>query len=215
MATPRTRLRGLRRGEFFHLYVLLDLYSRYAPGWMLATVERAELARRLIDATIAEHDVDPTALTVHSDRGVPAAKPVAQLLADLEITRSVTRPRTPNDNPYSEAQFPTMKYRPTFPDRFAGIDASVPLVDIARRRVPHGDLRAGDMFALPWDDASFDVVTSFNGIWGGCTDALREARRVLRDGGTSVSPSGARARGWTCATGSSPSVRRLRTSPTR
>ncbi len=151
---------------------------------MLATVERAELARRLIDATIAEHDVDPTALTVHSDRGVPAAKPVAQLLADLEITRSVTRPRTPNDNPYSEAQFPTMKYRPTFPDRFAGIDASVPLVDIARRRVPHGDLRAGDMFALPWDDASFDVVTSFNGIWGGCTDALREARRVLRDGGT-------------------------------
>lgn len=66
----------------------------------------------------------------------------------------------------------------------SGIDASAPLVDIARRRVPHGDLRAGDMFALPWATASFDVVTSFNGIWGGCTDALREARRVLRDGGT-------------------------------
>lgn len=66
----------------------------------------------------------------------------------------------------------------------SGIDASAPLVDIARRRVPHGDLRAGDMFALPWGDASFDVVTSFNGIWGGCTDALCEARRVLRDGGT-------------------------------
>ena len=119
-----TRLRGPRRREFFYLYVLLDLYSRYVPGWMLATVERAELARRLIDETIAKHDVDPTELTVHSDRGVPAAKPVAQLLADLEITRSVTRPRTPNDNPYSEAQFRTMKYRPTFPERFAGIDAA-------------------------------------------------------------------------------------------
>jgi putative transposase len=117
-----TRLRGLRRREFYYLYVLLDLYSRYVPGWMLASVERAELARRLIDETILKHDVDPTELTIHSDRGVPAAKPVAQLLADLEITRSVTRPRTPNDNPYSESQFRTMKYRPTFPDRFAGID---------------------------------------------------------------------------------------------
>lgn len=65
----------------------------------------------------------------------------------------------------------------------AGIDASVALIEIARRRVPNGDLRAGDMFDLPWDSASFDVVTSFNGIWGGCIDALREARRVLRPGG--------------------------------
>ncbi len=117
-----TRLRGPAKRQFFYLYVLLDLYSRYVPGWMLATVERAELARRLIDETVAKHDLDPTALTIHSDRGVPAAKPVAQLLADLEITRSLTRPHTPNDNPYSESQFRTMKYRPTFPDRFAGID---------------------------------------------------------------------------------------------
>jgi putative transposase len=117
-----TRLRGPGKRNFFYLYVLLDLYSRYVPGWMLASVERAELARRLIDETVAKHDVDPTGLTIHSDRGVPAAKPVAQLLADLEITRSVTRPRTPNDNPYSESQFRTMKYRPAFPERFAGID---------------------------------------------------------------------------------------------
>ena len=94
-----TRLRGPARRQFFYLYVLLDLYSRYVPGWMLASVERAELARRLIDETVAKHDVDPTGLTIHSDRGVPAAKPVAQLLADLEITRSLTRPHTPNDNP--------------------------------------------------------------------------------------------------------------------
>jgi len=117
-----TRLRGPRRREFFYLYVLLDIYSRYVPGWMLATVERAELARRLIDETVTKADIDPTGLTIHSDRGVPAAKPVAQLLATLEITRSLTRPHTPNDNPFSESQFRTMKYRPVFPDRFAGID---------------------------------------------------------------------------------------------
>ncbi len=117
-----TRLRGPVKRQFFYLYVLLDIYSRYVPGWMLASVERAELARRLIDETVAKHDLDPTGLTIHSDRGVPAAKPVAQLLSTLEITRSLTRPRTPNDNPFSESQFRTMKYRPVFPDRFAGID---------------------------------------------------------------------------------------------
>ena len=117
-----TRLRGPAKRQFFYLYVLLDIYSRYVPGWMIATVERAELARRLIDETVTKADIDPTGLTIHSDRGVPAAKPVAQLLATLEITRSLTRPHTPNDNPFSEAQFRTMKYRPVFPDRFAGID---------------------------------------------------------------------------------------------
>ncbi len=117
-----TRLRGPGRRNFFYLYVLLDLFSRYVPGWMLATVENAQLARRLIDETVHRHDLDPKALTIHSDRGVPAAKPVAQLLATLEITRSVTRPRTPNDNAFSEAQFRTMKYRPQFPASFAGID---------------------------------------------------------------------------------------------
>ncbi len=117
-----TRLRGPGKRNFFYLYVLLDLFSRYVPGWMLAGVENAQLARRLIDETVARHDLDPTKLTIHSDRGVPAAKPVAQLLATLEITRSLTRPRTPNDNPYSESQFRTMKYRPQFPSVFAGID---------------------------------------------------------------------------------------------
>lgn len=117
-----TRLRGPGKRNFFYLYVLLDLFSRYVPGWMLASVENAQLARRLIDETIHRREVDPKALTIHSDRGVPAAKPVAQLLATLEVTRSVTRPRTPNDNPFSEAQFRTMKYRPQFPTVFAGID---------------------------------------------------------------------------------------------
>ena len=117
-----TRLRGPGRRNFFYLYVLLDLFSRYVPGWMLASTENGELGRRLIDKTVHRHDLDPKSLTVHSDRGVPAAKPVAQLLAILEITQSVTRPRTPNDNPFSEAQFRTMKYRPQFPTVFANID---------------------------------------------------------------------------------------------
>ena len=98
-----TRLRGPARRQFFYLYVLLDLYSRYVPGWMLASVERAELARRLIDETVAKHDIDATALTIHSDRGVPAAKPVAQLLSTLEITRSLTRPHTPTTTPTPKA----------------------------------------------------------------------------------------------------------------
>jgi putative transposase len=119
---PYTRLRGPARRQFFYLYVLLDLYSRYVPGWMIATVERAELARRLITETIDKWDLDPTRMTIHSDNGVPAAKPVTQLLADLEITRSLTRPHTPNDNPYSESHFRTMKYRPVFPDRFESFD---------------------------------------------------------------------------------------------
>jgi putative transposase len=117
-----TRLRGPGRRNFFYLYVLLDLYSRYVPGWMLATEENAELGRRLVEETVHRHDLDPTELTIHSDRGVPAAKPVAQLLATLEITRSVTRPRTPNDNAFSESQFRTMKYRPEFPAVFASAD---------------------------------------------------------------------------------------------
>ncbi|WP_423918532.1 transposase [Candidatus Poriferisodalis sp.] len=141
-----------RQRNFFCVCVLLDLFSRYVPGWMLATVENAQLARRLIDETVARHDVDPKALTIHSDRGVPAAKPVAQLLATLEITRSVTRPRTPNDNPYSESQFRTMKYRPQFPGRFAGIDdarafsvgffamAQLPAPPL-RHRLPHSRQR--------------------------------------------------------------------------
>jgi putative transposase len=117
-----TRLRGPGKRNFFYLYAILDLYSRYVPGWMLATVERGDLAKRLIEETVAKWGIDPGGLTIHSDNGVPAAKPVAQLLADLEITRSLTRPHTPNDNPYSESQFRTMKYRPIFPERFAGFD---------------------------------------------------------------------------------------------
>jgi putative transposase len=101
----------------------LDIYSRYVVGWMLARAERAELAKRLINESIAKHGVPKDQLTLHSDRGSPMiAKPVAHLLADLGVTKSHSRPHVSNDNPYSESQFKTMKYRPDFPDRFGSFE---------------------------------------------------------------------------------------------
>jgi putative transposase len=99
--------------------VILDIYSRYVPGWLLARAERALLAERLLADTIANQHVDRGQLTIHADRGTSmASKPVAFLLADLGVTKSHSRPHTSNDNPYSEAQFKTLKQRPEFPDRF-------------------------------------------------------------------------------------------------
>jgi putative transposase len=103
--------------------VILDIYSRYAVGWMLARVERAELSKRLITDTVAKHGVPKDQLTLHSDRGSPMiAKPVAHLLADLGVTKSHSRPHVSNDNCYSESQFRTFKYRPDFPDRFGSFE---------------------------------------------------------------------------------------------
>jgi putative transposase len=114
-----TKLLGPARWTWFYLYVILDVYSRYVPGWMLARAERAHLAERLLADTIAKQHVDRGQLTIHADRGTSmASKPVAFLLADLGVTKSHSRPHTSNDNPYSEAQFKTLKQRPEFPDRF-------------------------------------------------------------------------------------------------
>jgi len=103
--------------------VLLDIFSRYVVGWMVAREESASLAERLIDESCAKQGIQPGQLTLHADRG-PAmtSKPVALLLADLGVTRTHSRPRVSNDNPFSEAQFKTLKYRPEFPDRFGGIE---------------------------------------------------------------------------------------------
>jgi putative transposase len=118
-----TKLHGPEKWTYFHLYVILDIYSRYAVGWMLARAERAELSRRLINDTIAKQGVDKDQLTLHADRGSPMiAQPVAHLLADLGVTKSHSRPHVSNDNPYSESQFRTFKYRPDFPDRFGSFE---------------------------------------------------------------------------------------------
>jgi putative transposase len=114
-----TKLHGPEKWTYYYLYVILDIYSRYAVGWMLARAERAELSKRLIAESIAKQGVTKDQLTIHSDRGSPMiAKGVAHLLADLGVTKSLSRPHVSNDNPYSESQFRTFKYRPDFPDRF-------------------------------------------------------------------------------------------------
>jgi putative transposase len=118
-----TKLHGPEKWTYYYCYVILDIYSRYVVGWMLARAERAELAKRLINESITKHGVPRDQLTLHSDRGSPMiAKPVAHLLADLGVTKSHSRPHVSNDNPYSESQFRTMKYRPDFPDRFGSFE---------------------------------------------------------------------------------------------
>jgi putative transposase len=114
-----TKLLGPVKWTWFYLYVILDIYSRYVPGWMLAHAEHARLAEALLADTTAKQHITSGQLGIHADRGSPmTAKPVAFLLADLGVTKSHSRPHCSNDNPYSESQFRTMKYRPIFPERF-------------------------------------------------------------------------------------------------
>jgi len=118
-----TKLRGPVKWSWFYLYVILDIFSRYVVGWMVAERENAAHARRLIAETCAKHAVAETDLVLHSDRGVPmTAKTTAQLLADLGVHRSLSRPHVSDDNPFSEAQFKTVKYHPSFPGRFGSLE---------------------------------------------------------------------------------------------
>jgi putative transposase len=120
-----TKLLGPAKWTYFYLYVILDVFSRYITGWMVAHREGAELAKQFIEETITKHQVPAGQLTVHADRGkVMRSKPVAFLLADLGVTRTHSRPYVSDDNPYSESQFRTLKYRPEFPDRFGSIQDS-------------------------------------------------------------------------------------------
>jgi putative transposase len=117
-----TKLRGPVKGLHYSLYVLLDIFSRFVTGWMLAEVEAARLAEQLLSQAVTRLDIPPGQLTVHADRGAAQrAKSVALLFADLGITRSFSRPHTSNDNPYSEAHFKTLKYHPSFPERFGSL----------------------------------------------------------------------------------------------
>ena len=121
-----TKLLGPKKWTYFYLYVVLDIFSRYALGWMVADRENSALAGRLIEQTCHKQGVQPQVLTLHSDRGAPmTSKCTAQLLADLGITRSLSRPQVSDDNPFSEAQFKTLKYHPGFPGRFDDIHAAI------------------------------------------------------------------------------------------
>ena len=118
-----TKLLGPAKWTYYYLYVILDIFSRYVVGWMLAYRESRALAKRLIAETCEKENIVPGQLTLHADRGsAMKSKPVANLLADLGVTKSHSRPHVSDDNPFSESQFKTMKYRPEFPDRFASFD---------------------------------------------------------------------------------------------
>jgi len=130
-----TRLLGPTKWTYYYLYVLLDVFSRYVVGWLLAQRELARLAEQLIAESCERQGIPSGQLTVHADRGAAmTSKPVALLLADLGVTKSHSRPHVSNDNPFSESQFKTMKYRPEFPDRFGSRE--------------HGRSFCGDFF--PW-----------------------------------------------------------------
>jgi putative transposase len=118
-----TKLLGPHKWTWYYLYVILDVFSRYAVGWAVAARETAALAQALIAECLRVEGIEADQLTIHADRGTSmTSKPVVHLLADLGVTRSHSRPHVSNDNPFSEAQFKTLKYFPTFPERFTGLE---------------------------------------------------------------------------------------------
>lgn len=118
-----TKLKGPAKWTCFHLYVILDIFSRYVVGWMIAARESKELAEQIIADTVHRQRIIPGTLTLHADRGSSMrSKPVADLLIDLDIIKTHSRPHVSDDNPYSESQFKTLKYRPDFPARFGSIE---------------------------------------------------------------------------------------------
>jgi putative transposase len=118
-----TKLLGPAKWSYFYLYVILDIFSRYVVGWMAANRETALLAQKLIQQTMEKQNIQPGQLTIHADRGSSMkSKPVAFLLSDLGVTKTHSRPHVSDDNPYSEAQFKTLKYRPDFPERFGSLE---------------------------------------------------------------------------------------------
>jgi putative transposase len=120
-----TKLLGPQKWTYYYLYVILDVFSRYVVGWTVKTGESAAVAEQLIAQALTQQQVTRGQLTLHADRGGSMrSKPVAFLLADLGVTKTHSRPHTSNDNPYSEAQFKTLKYRPGFPERFGSIEVA-------------------------------------------------------------------------------------------
>ncbi len=147
-----TRLLGPKTWTYFYLYVLIDIFSRYIVGWMVADRENSAFASQLIQESCLKQDIQPETLTLHSDRGSPiTSKCTAQLLADLGITRSLGRPSVSGDNPFSEAHFKTIKYHPTFPGRFPDIHNAI---DFCRSFFPwyNHEHRHGGIAMLTPDD---------------------------------------------------------------
>jgi len=164
-----TKLLGPTKWSYFYLYVILDIFSRYVVGWLLAQRESAELARRLILETCRKERVEPGQLGLHADRGASmTSKTVAQLLADLGVTKTHSRPHVSDDNPFSESQFKTMKYRPDFPDQILSLE--------------HGRGFCGDYFDWYNNDhhhSGLGFLTPAQVHHGLADDALRHRQAVL------------------------------------
>lgn len=145
-----TKLKTFEKFVYLNLYVMLDIFSRYVVGWMVAEKDNATLAERFLRETIKTHSVDPSKLTSHSDRGASMrALTVAQLLAQLNVTQSFSRPRVSNDNPFSESQFKTTKYDCEFPEKFGGIDDALKFCREYFPRYNHEHHHSGIAYLTP------------------------------------------------------------------
>ena len=165
-----TKLAGPYKWTWFQLYTILDVYSRYVVGWLVAPRESSILAERLIADAIYRHEVPHGQLTLHADRGSSmTSKTVSQLLADLGVLQSHSRPHVSNDNPYSESQFKTLKYSPTFPKRFANIAAAWSFCDRYFEHYNHEHRHSGIGLHTPAD------------VHFGLADVIREKRQDVLD----------------------------------
>jgi putative transposase len=172
-----TKLAGPHKWNWFHLYVILDVYSRYAVAWLVAPRESARLAEQLIAQAIIDHDVAAGQLTLHADRGSSmTSKTVTQLLADLGVLQSHSRPHQSNDNPYSEANFKTLKYSPTFPKRFASLPAARQFVDNFFDYYNHQHRHSGIALHTPAD------------VHFGRAEAIRAQRQAVLDAAYATHP---------------------------
>jgi putative transposase len=147
-----TRLRTYVKWRYLYLYVILDIFSRFVVGWMIAEHENAALAKNLIEESIDRHGVRPGSLVLHADRGTQmTSKTLAQLLADLDVVASFSRPHVSNDNPFSESQFRTTKYEPSFPGKFTNREQAL---EWGRRFFPwynHEHHHSGIAYLTPAD----------------------------------------------------------------
>jgi putative transposase len=165
-----TKLKGPVKWTYYYLYVILDIFSRYVVGWMIARREQAALAKKLIEETCIKQGIHRDQLIIHSDRGSSmTSKPVALLLADLGVTKSHSRPYVSNDNPYSESHFKTMKYRPEFPQRFGSLE----------------DSRSFGHIFFPWYNtehyhSGIGFLTPEDVHYGRAEQIIKERERVLK-----------------------------------
>jgi putative transposase len=172
-----TKLAGPHKWTWFHLYVILDVYSRFAIGWLVAPRESARLAEELIAACIHSEHIDADQLTLHADRGSSmTSRTVAQLLADLGVTRSHSRPHVSNDNPFSESQFKTLKTTPRFPERFASLTHARTFTDTFFAHYNHQHHHSGIGYHTP-----IDVHT-------GRHHKIRAARQAILDHAYATNP---------------------------